>query len=62
LAHVGISSDFDGGGGFSGWRHAGENLAITTELVARGYDAQAVTALWGGNFLRIMRRAEEISK
>ncbi len=61
LPHVGISSDFDGGGGFAHWRHAGENLAITTELVARGYDAQAIAALWGGNFLRILQRAEDLA-
>jgi membrane dipeptidase len=61
LAHVGISSDFDGGGGFSHWRHTGENLAITTELVKRGYDAAAIAALWGGNFLRILKQAEELA-
>ena len=61
LAHVGISSDFDGGGGFSGWRDASESAAMTAELVARGYDAEAIAALWGGNFLRILRRAEAAS-
>ena len=59
LAHVGISSDFDGGGGFTGWRDASESPAITAELVRRGYDAAAIAALWGGNFLRLLRRAEQ---
>jgi membrane dipeptidase len=58
LAHVGISSDFDGGGGFSGWRDASECPAMTAELVRRGYDSGAIAALWGGNFLRILRKAE----
>ena len=58
LAHVGISSDFDGGGGFSGWRDAAESPAITAELVRRGYDDAAIAALWGGNFLRVLRVAE----
>ncbi len=58
LAHVGLSSDFDGGGGFTGWRDASESAALTAELVARGYDADAIRALWGGNFLRILRQAE----
>jgi membrane dipeptidase len=58
LAHVGISSDFDGGGGFTGWRDISDSAAMTAELVARGYDAQAIAALWGGNFLRILRQAE----
>jgi len=59
LAHVGISSDFDGGGGFSGWHDASESANITAELHRRGYDRQAIVALWGGNFLRLLRIAEE---
>lgn len=59
LGHVGISSDFDGGGGFSGWRNAGESANLTAELVARGYDAAEIGLLWGGNFLRLLRLAEE---
>ena len=58
LAHVGISSDFDGGGGFSGWKNIGESAHLTAELVARGYDEAAIAALWGGNFLRVLRAAE----
>ncbi len=58
LAHVGISSDFDGGGGFSGWRDAGESANLTAELVRRGYDAAEIAQLWGGNFLRLLREAE----
>ena len=58
LAHVGISSDFDGGGGFSGWRDASESGNLTAELVARGYDAAEIGQLWGGNFLRLLRLAE----
>ena len=59
LAHVGISSDFDGGGGFSGWRDASESGNLTAELVRRGYGAAEIAALWGGNFLRLLRQAEE---
>jgi membrane dipeptidase len=58
LAHVGISSDFDGGGGFTDWKDASECASMTAELVRRGYDAKAIALLWGGNFLRIMRAAE----
>lgn len=61
LAHVGISSDFDGGGGFSGWRDASESGNLTAELVQRGYGAAEIAALWGGNFLRLLRRAEEVA-
>jgi len=58
VEHCGISSDFDGGGAIVGWRHAGESGNITTELVRRGYAASDIAALWGGNFLRLMRAAE----
>jgi membrane dipeptidase len=59
IDHVGISSDFDGGGWFNGWANAGESLNITAELVRRGYDRGALEKLWGGNFLRVMRMVEE---
>jgi membrane dipeptidase len=58
IAHVGIGSDFDGGGGVVGWRHAGESAAVTAGLLERGYDAGAVGLLWGGNFLRVLRAVE----
>ncbi len=58
VEHVGISSDFDGGGGFRGWRDAGESPNITAELLGRGYGRRELALLWGGNFLRVLRRAE----
>jgi membrane dipeptidase len=61
IEHVGISSDFDGGGGFTGWRNAADSPNITAELAARGYDRDALAALWGGNFLRVLRRAEALA-
>jgi membrane dipeptidase len=59
IEHVGISSDFDGGGGFAGWTNASEGATLTAELLRRGYDAAAIALLWGGNFLRLLRLAEE---
>jgi membrane dipeptidase len=59
IGHVGIGSDFDGGGGVVGWRDAGESANVTAELMRRGYDQPAIAALWGGNFLRLLRLAEE---
>ncbi len=61
LAHCGISSDFDGGGRIRGWADASQSGAVTGELVARGYGHSEVAALWGGNFLRVMRAAEAAS-
>ncbi len=58
VAHVGISSDFDGGGFFSGWKDASESPNLTAELLRRGYGREDIAALWGGNFLRVLRQAE----
>ena len=38
-----------------------ESANITAELHRRGYDRGALAALWGGNFLRVMRMAEEVA-
>lgn len=62
VEHVGISSDFDGGGGFVGWHDAGESGNLTVELAARGYGAADIALLWGGNFLRLLRRAEAMAE
>ena len=61
LAHVGISSDFDGGGGITGWMDASESGNVTAELVRRGYGPAEIGQLWGSNFLRLLRRAEEVA-
>ncbi len=61
-AHVGISSDFDGGGAISGWNDASESSAVTAELVRRGYGHAEIDAFWSGNFLRLMRCAEQIAE
>ena len=58
VAHVGIGSDFDGGGGISGWQNAGDSANLTVELVARGYAEEEIACLWGENFLRVLRIAE----
>ena len=61
VEHVGISSDFDGGGTLVGWRDASESANLTAELARRGYDPSEIAALWGGNFLRLMARAEGLA-
>jgi membrane dipeptidase len=59
--HVGISSDFDGGGGVVGWGDAGETFNVTLELVRRGYSEDDIAKLWSGNLLRVWREAERVA-
>jgi membrane dipeptidase len=58
IDHVGISSDFDGGGGVEGWNHAGETFNVTLELMRRGYSEEEVGKLWSGNLLRVMEQVQ----
>ncbi len=57
--HVGIASDFDGGGGVVGWEDAGETLNVTRELVRRGYSEADIVKIWGGNLLRVLQAVEK---
>ena len=62
IEHVGISSDFDGGGGIVGWNDASETFNVTRELVLRGYSEAEIRQLWGGNALRVWRQVEEVAQ
>ncbi len=62
IDHVGISSDFDGGGGVTGWNDASETFNVTLELVRRGYTEEEIAKLWGGNLLRVWRENERIAR
>jgi len=61
IDHVGISSDFGGGGGIIGWSNAAETANVTAELVHRGYDAEAIAKIWSGNLLRVWREVEAVA-
>jgi len=58
IDHVGISSDFDGGGGVIGWRDASETVNVTVELLRRGYSEAEIRKLWGANTLRVWAENE----
>ena len=62
LAHVGISSDFDGGGGIEGWGDASETFNVTLELVRRGYSEEQIAMLWSGNLLRVLDEVQAVAK
>jgi membrane dipeptidase len=58
IEHVGIGTDFDGGGGVKGLMNASQAPHLTRELAKRGYDRESLIKIWGGNFLRLLRLAE----
>ena len=62
IDHVGISSDFDGGGGIEGWNSAAEAFNVTLELVRRGYTEQQIGKLWSGNLLRVWGEVEKVAQ
>jgi membrane dipeptidase len=62
IDHVGISSDFDGGGGIDGWNSAAETFNVTLELVRRGYTEEQIGKLWSGNLLRVWSEVERVAR
>jgi membrane dipeptidase len=62
IDHVGISSDFDGGGGVTGWNGADETFNVTLELVRRGYSEEQIGKMWSGNLLRVMADVEKVAR
>lgn len=61
IEHVGISSDFDGGGGVNGWMDASETLNVTIELVKRGYTQEQIEMIWSGNLLRVLDEVQKVA-
>ncbi len=61
IDHVGISSDFDGGGGVKGWNGADETFNVTLELVRRGYTEEQISKIWSGNLLRVMDEVQKVA-
>ncbi|MDP2886903.1 MAG: dipeptidase [Ignavibacteria bacterium] len=60
--HVGIGTDFDGGGGVTGFNDASESMNITIELVRRGYTEEEIDKIWGENLLRVWKEVERVVK
>lgn len=61
INHVGIGTDFDGGGGVTGCIDAGEMGNITLELIKRGYSKSQIRKIWGGNLMRVMKKVEKVA-
>jgi membrane dipeptidase len=60
IDHVGIGSDFDGGGGIEGCTDVSMMKNITKELIRRGFSNTDIEKIWGGNFMRAMREAQSL--
>ena len=62
IRHVGIGTDFDGGGAVERCEDVSEMGNITLELVRRGYSAKEIKMIWGGNLIRVMRKTETLAE
>jgi len=62
IDHVGIGTDFDGGGGVVGCDDVSEMFRVTEELVRRGYSEKDIEKIWGGNIMRVFKKVIEVSK
>jgi membrane dipeptidase len=58
INHVGIGTDFDGGGGVEGCKDVSQMENITLELVKRGYSEKDIKKIWGGNLMRVMKEVD----
>ena len=61
--HVGLGSDFDGVSGATpqGIDSAADLPKITQELIDRGYSAEDIHKILGGNLMRVFREVERVS-
>ena len=64
IDHVGLGSDFDGVAGATpqGIDSAADLPKITQALLDRGYSADDIRKVLGGNLLRVFREAERVSR
>jgi membrane dipeptidase len=59
IDHVGIGTDFDGGGGVDGCKTVAEMKNITIELLRRGYSKAEIEKIWSGNIMRVFRQVSD---
>ncbi|MFP4489276.1 MAG: dipeptidase [Bacteroidales bacterium] len=62
IDHVGIGSDFDGGGGIADVRDVSQMKNITIELLRRGYSRSEIEKIWGGNIMRVLHENEKLAE
>lgn len=62
IDHVGVGSDFDGGGGVLGLEGSNNMIRITEKLLEKGYSEQDIAKIWGGNFFRVLAENQKAAK
>lgn len=62
IDHVGLASDFDGGGGITGWMDASQTANVSAGLRERGFSEADIAKIWGGNLLRVWGAVEQVAK
>jgi membrane dipeptidase len=60
--HIGVGSDFDGGGGLIGIDDVSEMPNLTKELLKRGYSEKDIQKIWGGNLMRVFSEVIKVSR
>lgn len=62
IEHVGIGTDFDGGGGVADCFDVSQMKNITIELLRRGYSDADIEKIWSGNFMRVFRQVQDMKQ
>jgi len=61
IDHVGIGTDFDGGGGIKDVMDVSQMKNLTIEMLRRGYTKNQLEKVWGGNVMRVLKEVEELA-
>jgi membrane dipeptidase len=61
IDHVGVGTDFAGGGGVAGFNDHSEALNVTVELLRRGYTDEQIAKIWGANLMRVWRQVNKVA-
>lgn len=62
IDHVGIGNDFNHGSGITGFADASEAKNLTRALLENGYSDEDIIKIWGGNFMRVFKLAEQLAE
>ena len=62
IDHVGIGTDFDGGGGIPGFETDADAVNVTMKLIEAGFSEAEIAKLWGENFFRVLCEADKADK